>query len=212
VREKQCISYIIPHDSGKAPNPWWNNLTLGVCKPVIRRTAEENDLIVGLSFRGQRLVYVMYVAEILTFGEYFHDPRFYLKKPNFVSNDSRRWMGDNFYEPTGKAYIQHVSPHHVQNRTQIELQRLMDIDLSGLNVLVASLFWYFGDFGPELPEELSFLRIRRGHRLSGERGMLAVERYVKVLLGNPGIHGMPKLFNETAQKLKHLHGQKQAKA
>ena len=40
-------SYTIPYDDGAAPNPYWGVLTLAICKPVIRRTAEIGDWVVG---------------------------------------------------------------------------------------------------------------------------------------------------------------------
>jgi len=40
-------TYCIPYDDGAAPNPYWGICTLVICKPVIRRTAEVGDWIVG---------------------------------------------------------------------------------------------------------------------------------------------------------------------
>ena len=65
----RLYSYIVTHDSGFSPNPFHGVLTLACCKPMIRRTARPGDLVVGLSTRGERVVYAMRVAEKLSFNE-----------------------------------------------------------------------------------------------------------------------------------------------
>jgi len=59
------FSYIVTHDSGFAPNPFWGFCTLACCKPMIRKTAVRGDWIVELSPKklGNRLVFVMEVTE-----------------------------------------------------------------------------------------------------------------------------------------------------
>ena len=42
-------SYIVTTDSGFAPNPFHGYLTLACCKPMIRRTVQVGDVVVGLS-------------------------------------------------------------------------------------------------------------------------------------------------------------------
>lgn len=41
--------YILKHDSGFAPNPFYGFCTLATCKPEIRKQAEVGDWIVGLA-------------------------------------------------------------------------------------------------------------------------------------------------------------------
>ena len=59
----KLYSYIVTHDTGFSPNPFWGSCTLANCKPGIRRTAEVGDWIVGLSrkVRGNRIVFAMNV-------------------------------------------------------------------------------------------------------------------------------------------------------
>ena len=45
----KLFSYIITHDIGFAPNPFFGYCTLANCKPVIRRTSKIGDWIVGIS-------------------------------------------------------------------------------------------------------------------------------------------------------------------
>jgi hypothetical protein len=207
MRQKECISYIVKDDCGYAPNPWWGECTLAVCKPLIRRTAQEGDLIVGLTPRplGNEIVYAMYINEILTLGEYYKDPRFESKKPDFQSEDVRKWMGDNFYEPYGSDFIQHISAHNVLNRSDLILEKKKIADLSGANVLISDLFFYYGSNSKPLPEELDFLRIGRGHRLSGTNGVLAFERHAGNLLETPGVCGDPRTLSQELPGLRHLH-------
>lgn len=207
--ETRGFSYIIPWDSGKAPNPWWGTCTLAVCKPVIRRTARPGDLIIGLSPRdlglGNELVYAMYVAEVMTLLDYFSDPEYAVKKPNFSSDDTRLWMGDNIYEQSDGNVIQHVSAHNVSGRSADELAEKQRVDLSGINVLISSLFWYFGKESRQLDPQLDFLRVGRGHRCFGLREILQFEMISGLNNLDPGIHGKPNGFDKQVKQLEHLH-------
>jgi len=207
MRQKECFSYIVADDCGYAPNPWWGECTLAVCKPVIRKTAREGDLIIGLtpSPLGNKLVYAMYVNEVLPLGEYFMDSRFKNKKPNFQSNDIRKWMGDNFYENNRDSFIQHISAHNTIGRDPSILEMKKQIDLSGINVLISNLFYYWGENSRQLPPDLDFLKIGRGHRLSGTEGILSFERHAASLLKSPGIFGRPRTIDYEVKRLQYLH-------
>jgi hypothetical protein len=41
----RLFTYVITHDAGFAPNPFYGVLTLNFCKPLIRRTAEVGDWV-----------------------------------------------------------------------------------------------------------------------------------------------------------------------
>ncbi len=70
----KLYSYCIINDHWAAPNPFWGICTLGICKPVIRRSAQNGDWIVatGSSKYGfeNQLVYAMKVSEIMSLEEY----------------------------------------------------------------------------------------------------------------------------------------------
>lgn len=96
----RLYSYVVQHDHGFAPNPFWRVCTLANCKPVIRAHAAVGDLIVGtgsadLGVAGY-LVYWMRIDEIMLFDEYWGDPRFARKKPNMRGSVMHRY-GDNIY-------------------------------------------------------------------------------------------------------------------
>ena len=68
----KIYSYIVNHDTGFAPNPFYGYCTLANCKPKIRKTAEIGDLIFGLSCKARNnyLIYAMKVMEA-NIQEYF---------------------------------------------------------------------------------------------------------------------------------------------
>lgn len=206
-KQKECFSYIVADDCGYAPNPWWGAATLAVCKPVIRKGAKEGDLIVGLAPKklGYGLVYAMVVEEILSLGDYYLDPRFDRKKPDFNSEDRRLWMGDNFYEPSGRGHLRHLSAHNIKGRDQATLAERQVRDLRGVNVLIAGLFYYFGRELPQLPMSLHFLQAGRGHKKFGVEAVLKFERDAASLLKTPGIHGEPRTLDKEVKKLEYLH-------
>jgi hypothetical protein len=162
----RLFSYIVTKDSGFAPNPFHGFCTLACCKPVIRRVAKVGDWIVGLSKGGVGIVYAMKVGEKLAFRAYWPDRRFRSKRPGPAAHGYRELPeGDNIYEPTGKdEYRQHRSRHSLL--TGEEDTKRKRIDLGGKFVLVAndSQFVYFGTQSRDLPSELDFLRVGRGHR------------------------------------------------
>ena len=161
-RTTRLFSYIVVHDTGFSPNPFHSLLTLACCKPLIRRTANVGDIIVGLSSRSERIVYATQVAEVIAFEEYWADPRYQARRPVMDSPQIVYRAGDNIYEPVAGGYRQLPSFH--SNRDGSEDAGLKRTDLSGNHVLVCERFTYWGRSGPALPEELQFLAVGRGHR------------------------------------------------
>lgn len=162
VTTKRAFSYIVVHDSGFSPNPFHGLLTLACCKPLIRRTAEAGDIIVGLSSRSERVVYAVQVAEVIGFEEYWADPEYQARRPLMRSPQIINRTGDNIYEPVSGGYRQLPSFH--SNPDGTENADLKRTDLGGDHVLVGERFTYWGRSGPSLPEELEFLAVGRGHR------------------------------------------------
>lgn len=167
----RIYTYVVSHDIGVAPNIDGGVCTISLCKPRIRKAAQVGDWIVGLWPKRQkkwppghekRLTFVMRVGEKLTFQDYWNDVRFQMKKPGATRTP------DNIYEPrrqrsTGewafkksKTWV-HAGEDHKKR------------DLSGLYVLVADRFWYFGEVTCQLPKqywELDLLSSRRNHRVT----------------------------------------------
>ena len=98
---KKLYSYVVMHDTGFAPNPFFGYCTLACCNPKIRQTAEKGEWVVGLTSRasGNRIVYFMRVDDVLeSFGKYWTDSRFRTKKPGNTGG-LRTKCGDNIYQP-----------------------------------------------------------------------------------------------------------------
>lgn len=120
----RLFSYIVKSDRGFAPNPFCGYCTLACCKPSIRRVARVGDLVVGLSPKadGNRIVYIMRVTEEkMSFAEYWHDPRFHMKRAVFRSRLPERRVGDNIYRPcslSGYGYQQQPSCHSQPDGTE----------------------------------------------------------------------------------------------
>lgn len=188
VRTSRVFSYVVVHDTGFSPNPFHGLLTLACCKPLIRRTANVGDIIVGLSSRSERIVYATQVAEVIRFEEYWADPRYRARRPVMDSAQVVYRAGDNIYEPGDGGFRQLHSFH--SNRDGSEDVGLKRTDLGGEHVLVCERFTYWGRSGPGLPEELGFLAVGRGHRskfTSHEIGVVA--RWFADLPG--GVLGAP---------------------
>ncbi|MDJ0835051.1 MAG: hypothetical protein QNK37_00960 [Acidobacteriota bacterium] len=95
----RILSYVVTHDSGFAPNPFWGYCTLAACTPNhMGAKVVPDDWIVGWSNKatGNKLIFAMRITEILDFDDYFHDPRFKNKKP-IIEGDLKERCGDNIY-------------------------------------------------------------------------------------------------------------------
>jgi hypothetical protein len=101
----KVYSYVVEHDNGYAPNPYFRFCTLCGCKfeggKNIVQLAKEGDWIIGTgganlkrSAGHGKLVYAMRVDEKLTRSEYFTDSQFEQKKPVKTGNYKQR-HGDN---------------------------------------------------------------------------------------------------------------------
>ena len=115
-RPQRLYRYVIDHDKGFAPNPFFGVCTVACCKPRIRKFAEVGDIIVGYGAKkyglGGQIIYWMAVDEISDFETYWNDPRFHKKKPQ-MGGSLCLCYGDNIYhkcETTG-SWIQEDSFH-----------------------------------------------------------------------------------------------------
>lgn len=163
-------SYILKHDSGAAPNPFWGKCTLTICKPAIRRTAKIGDWIIGTGSKNSRLkdgnlhdlsgciVYAMKVSDVKSIADYdaFCGKSLKNKIPKWFSKDWRRRMGDCIYDySSGSKPIMRKGVHKEENRKR---------DLSGLNALVSNHFYYFGEEARPLPKHLkAIVKKSQGH-------------------------------------------------
>jgi hypothetical protein len=171
----KLYTYVIAQDSGLAPNPFWGQLTLNVCKPKIRVTAEKGDWVIGtgsknvkrqdggtVDFAG-KLVYAMKVSKKLTMKEYDNYCKEQLQKkiPYLSKKDWRIIVGDSIYD-----YSESEKP---KLRKLIHKEKDKDTDLSGKFTLISECFFYFGDkavaFVNEFPEFVKETKSARGHTI-----------------------------------------------
>jgi hypothetical protein len=186
----KLYSYVVMHDTGFAPNPFFGYCTLACCKPKIRQTAEQGDWIVGLTPKaaGNRIVYLMRVDEVVSsFADYWTDRRFGVKKP--AHNDGVRGRcGDNIYEPLPNGDYRQLPSMHSNGETEDKEKK--EHDLSGTRILISETFAYFGSNALPLPPELRSLVVARGHRSQfSEEVKLEFVRFAGSV--GFGVHGAP---------------------
>jgi len=162
----RLFSYCIPIDDGAAPNPFWGECTLVICKPVIRRVAQVGDWVVGIGSKNVRgknysgkLVYAMLVTGKKSLLKYDSHCQKVLpnKIPDVSSGDYRRNVGDCIYDFSVGEYP--------RQREGVHDQENVSTDLAGQYALLSEHFYYFGDAAVMLPPEFKILaRNIRGHR------------------------------------------------
>ena len=149
----KLYSYVVEHDTGYAPNPYFGFCTLCRCKfrksvagrKNIVESAKEGDWVIGTGGASKRsaghgkLIYAMLVTEKLTREKYFSDSRFAQKKPiKTTTSTYEQKRGDN--ERPSKVF---------EKRKQF--------------VLVSRHFYYFGNNAIDIPAKFR----RRGFEKKG---------------------------------------------
>jgi len=182
-------SYIVTHDTGFSPNPFFGHCTLACCKPEIRKHADKGDWIVGLTPKpqGNKIVYFMRVDEKMDFQGFWSDGRFRQKRPRY-DKDLQLRCGDNIYEPMPNGKFHQLRSLHSNGEAEDPERKAHD--LGGMYVLVSENFAYFGSKALALPPELSELAVGRGHKC---RFSDAVKAEFMLLVGETkfGIHAPP---------------------
>jgi hypothetical protein len=131
----KLYSYVVDHDNGFAPNPYYGVCTLAHCKYSkgdkrnVVELANVGDWVVGTggnslkSAGNGKLVYAMQVTDKITLKQYYKDPRFEGKKPR--GGSYRHLKGDNL------AKYKHMTKRFV---------------------LISKHYFYFGDKAPQIPK------------------------------------------------------------
>ena len=161
-------SYVVEHDFGFAPNPFFGVCTLAACKPRIREHAGVGDFLVetGCAKRRRR-GHLVRVEEITSFDDYWLDPRFQCKRPN-LRGSKMQAFGDNIYhrDPETGAWRQVSSFHSLRDGSPNRFN--VDHDTQSSKVLIGSDFAYWGGCRPIIPEEFrnfngTDICAKRGH-------------------------------------------------
>lgn len=178
----KLYSYAMPKSCGLAPNPHFDYCTLAIGKPIIRKCAQQGDWIAvfgsaDTALHG-KLVILMRVDEILTFDEYWEDERFRDKRPAFDKGTIYTY-GDNIYHRVDLQWVQEKSLYSTEDESANQIKTKRDTRTN--RVLIASEYYYFGDYAIEVPEELEwFIERGVGHSVySDERQIEALVKYIK---------------------------------
>lgn len=131
--------YKLVADNGGAPCVSRGLLSLAICKPAIRRTAQVGDLIFGFAanslHRDNRLLYVARVTKTLENGNYYEDPRY-----------ARR--GDCIYCRIKRRFVwRKGSRHHGPRHLIHDLGKYPKYP--DANVILSDDFRYFGGSGTD---------------------------------------------------------------
>lgn len=182
----RAFSYVVQHDHGFAPNPFWGVCTLANCKPQIRKYADVGDLILGtgsadLGASG-RLVYWMRVEEILWFDQYWCDPRFVRKKPDMHGSMMHRY-GDNIYWSGPDGSFQQMDSFHSEEDGSLSVANCVRDTGTTEKVLISKEFAYYGKSAPLIPDSLKFaIKKGPGHKCRFAEGeLVTIEEWLMAL-------------------------------
>ena len=191
-------SYVVARDYGFAPNPFWGVLTLATCKPKIRKSANVGDYVIGHSAAsdGNKLIFIMKVGRVITFGEYWNSDEFEIKKPVMNGSLTRKY-GDNIYHHNDEGeWIQEDSHHSYENGV-VNMDNLKRDTSITDKVLIAEDFIYLGNSRIEFPEKFKGLICAHiGHNVVEEKTAKDLWDYLKGLYPEKGLIDDPMLFRK----------------
>lgn len=151
--------YKMTVDNGGAPCVYRNSLTLAICKPSIRATAQVGDWIYGFGARstlGERLIYIAEVKDVINGGIYYRKER-YRERPDCIYRWSKsvlKWRFGSAFHPGGNQRDIGLPPH------------------SKARVVRSVNFRYFGASGTESYKDTypavaqAVSRMCQGHRVN----------------------------------------------
>ncbi len=183
-------TYVMQHDAGLAPNPFWGTCTLAVCTPNHQGSrAKGGDWIAGVSDkrRGYQLIYAMEVDQRVHMNDYFSDERFIAKRP-ILDGTAQQRCGDNFYSfNAGGRWTQHPNRYHTGSEFLAQ-------DTRNPWVFVARDFWYLGRKAIDMPTEFLPMFGGRGARVSHPPELVAsFKAWVQASL-RKGMSALPRDF------------------
>jgi hypothetical protein len=178
----KLYSYVVQHDTGRAPNPYFCVCTLCRCKyrksstkpSNVVELADEGDWIVGTGGADRRksaghgkIVYAMRVDAKLTRGKYYACSRFAAKRPVTTGTYQQR-QGDNEQPKNG-------------------------FEKGKQYVLISQYFYYFGANAIDIPKEAPANLEKKGPGFRSDFAEADIRRFVAWLnkQHTPGKHGEP---------------------
>jgi hypothetical protein len=149
--------YKMVADNGGAPCVFRNLLSLAICKPKIRKSAEKGAFIFGFGGKDykERLIYIARVTEKLE-GRDYYQRREYARRPDCI------------YRADGNSAVRKTSArYHVKSD---ERKKDVGFHFENASVLLSEDFRYLGKLGTcEYKHQYQKLRkliekLKRGHR------------------------------------------------
>lgn len=189
----KLLKYVMTHDSGLAPNPYFDVCSLALCTPNHKNARlEPGDWVVAHSSKGtgQRLVYAMRLSKVLDMPTYFAD--FPEKRPD-PNGTYEQQCGDNLYYRDGDRWARMPSAEHNTPHDFAKDRNRRVYLAEG-----AENYWYFGAASP-LPELAGFADrfpwlVKDRHGFSYVREQTRIAAFTKWLdqLGKRGLIGQPR--------------------
>ncbi len=154
--------YKMTSDSGAAPCVDNGTLSLAICKPSIRRTAQDGDIIFGFGGQalGEKLIYAARVAKVIADGHYYDSGSAFEGRVDCIY----RWTGTELVFRDG-------SKVHGPENLNHDVGPVGDHGRNA-NVLIADEFVYFGkagtdDYKAEYPHiRQAIEHLSQGHRIN----------------------------------------------
>jgi hypothetical protein len=193
--------YKMVADNGGAPCVWRGLLSLAICKPKIRGSAEKGDLIFGFGGKdySERLIYIARVTNKPATGEYYRNTK-YSRRPDCI-----------YKNVSGRAVRKRSARYH--NETD-ERRRDVGMHFQKAKIVLSDNFRYFGKAGKDqYKHDYSYIKkliesLKQGHRVNHSRKLreefLSLQRQIwtrhrRMKLGTPTDSDRSKLCNsETA--------------
>ncbi|MGC9777793.1 MAG: hypothetical protein HZR80_00960 [Candidatus Heimdallarchaeota archaeon] len=235
MKKNMLYTYVLDHDLGFAPNPFFNYLTLAGCKPIlsgkkgIRKSVTKDNLEnnnvwifanggsalflenyeyvngelkkLNPNWRTQnRLMYAFQVNEVLTFDEYYNDPRFSQKK-RIDSSSYIKVFGDNILHSPTKNSKQKANKYLMDPEleptssscTKKKPSKEKNIPVDNVLISKENQYYYFGCFAPNILSDLQeHFKKGPGHKSPDDEKILStILDKIKEVCPKPGFYGFP---------------------
>jgi hypothetical protein len=157
-RGPKIYVYKMTTDNGGAPCVWRGRLSLAICKPKIRSTAEEGSIIFGFGGKAydERLIYIAKVTEKPPRGDYYRNER-YAGRPDCIYRENT----------AGGASLKKGAKYHSKGD---QLEHDIGQNFERADVLLSDDFRYFGSAGDADYKKHSSIKaviekLTQGHRV-----------------------------------------------
>lgn len=145
----------------------------------------KSDWVIGFlsKSRGNKLLYAMKLDNVIEFDEYYHDKKYFKKRPNLDGTWKER-CGDNmYYKNKAGSWVQVKTVYH---------RGMLEKDTRYPMVFVSNKYYYFGHNAIAVPEQFVDL-IPKRHGVKCDHDSSLVKLFIDWIERNSksGIQGMP---------------------